>query len=177
MLKSALISSSLLVVVAGCMASHAGSAAAPAMASPPPAAPTPVGLVDQCPMHVAGTQVALSDTPTGVAIDFTTTGDVGELRARVHHMASMHDQMSGGHDPGIMNDSSMMMPPSHAAANDIDGGAHLVLIPVDPAQLDALRATAHRHVDMMRGGECPMMKMNNMNMMGDDHASHHGGGM
>ncbi len=32
-----------------------------------------------------------SDTSDGIAIGFTTSGDVADLRARVHHLADMHD--------------------------------------------------------------------------------------
>lgn len=149
MLKSVLIASLVIALGAACGSAQHGSAAA----TPPAAKP------DRCPMHVAGTEVAASDTESGAALTFTTTGDVGELRARAHEMARMHDDMAvGGHEMGMMKDMPMTMPPAHASAEDIDGGARVTLTPIDPAKLDALRSAAHHHVDMMRGGDCPMMR-------------------
>jgi hypothetical protein len=55
--------------------------------SPPPVASGAGGM---CPMQVQGTQVAAEDTQDGVALLFTTSGDVAELRKRVHHLAEKH---------------------------------------------------------------------------------------
>jgi hypothetical protein len=43
-----------------------------------------------CPMSVQGTTVTASDIDGGIALTFVTpTGDVSELRRRVHRMAEM----------------------------------------------------------------------------------------
>ena len=116
-----------------------------------------------CPMRVPGTQVSTTETPDGVAIVFTTSGDVAELRARARKMASMHEHMmSGGGEMdsgGMMGSGKMMMTmvPSKARAEDIDGGVRIVITPNDPAQLAALRDHVRRHVEQMKSGECPMM--------------------
>lgn len=127
-----------------------------------------------CPMMNAGTQVATSDTSDRVAIVFTTTGDVADLRARVRHMADMHNQMAGAKDMqgggmqgGGMQGSGMQgsgkgmmgmqMVPSRASVEDVPGGARLVLVPTDPSQLGALRQQARMHAEMMQQGQCPMM--------------------
>ena len=50
-----------------------------------------------------------------------------------------------------------MMPTATAAAEDIEGGARLILQPKDPAQLGALREHVRMKAQRMAGGECPMM--------------------
>jgi len=131
-----------------------------------------------CPMAVAGTRLTVDDTEAGVAMVFTTTGDVADLRARVRRMAEMHARMSGmmgggmhggmkdGGMHGGMKDGGMHggkgggmmgMVPSEANAVDIDGGARLELRPRDPNQLAELRAHARTHAQQMASGQCPMM--------------------
>ena len=115
-----------------------------------------------CPLDVAGTQVVIADVDGGVVLAFTTPGDVAELRVRVHHMADMHAMhdmhrmhgpMSHGH-MGISAPLQMRMVPVQAAVADIDGGARVTLTPIDPAQLEALRAQARDHESMMHEGGC-----------------------
>lgn len=130
------------------------------------------GMMEMCPMKVEGTTSSVSDTGDGVAISFTTsTGDVAELRRRVHHMAEMHERhhgmkgegMMGGHNEAPPSPGSspkkMMMVPSTATVNDVEGGARIVLVPKDPARLAELRQHARDHVGRMSRGECPMMAM------------------
>ncbi|MCE9572956.1 MAG: hypothetical protein K8W52_07345 [Deltaproteobacteria bacterium] len=152
MLKPALLS---FLVGAGC----AARAPAPAPAPDRP----PMATADRCPMHVVGTTVAGADSVTGEDIAFTTSGDIDGLRSRVHEMAAMHGKMAGGdHASGGMKDMAMMkdmpmMPSSHAVVADTAAGATIALTPDDPAQLGALRTAARHHVEMMQGGDCPMM--------------------
>src|SRR5678815_816772 len=50
------------------------------------------GMGMMCPMNLQGASMAVSDTPTGVALSITTSKpeDVAELRRRAEQMASMH---------------------------------------------------------------------------------------
>lgn len=155
---------------------------------PPATEPTANSAVSphgsgMCPMHVPGTQVSVEDTSDGVAKVFTTTGDVTELRRRVHQMAERHEQMSkdhpmgpggagpGGMGPGMgagpgpgmgaghMGDHKHMMAhavPSTARAEDIDRGARLNLTPKDPTKLAELRAHVRERAAHMASGQCPM---------------------
>ena len=41
---------------------------------------------------------------------------------------------------------------------NIDGGARMIFVPVDPSELDALRAHFREH--MGASGDCPMMSRN-----------------
>lgn len=109
-----------------------------------------------CPAAVPGTEVSVENTPDGVALSFTSTNDVAEVRRRTRAMAAMHEHMM--ESGGMMEPGEMMMVPSSARAEEIDGGARIVLTPTDPAQLAALRAHVHAHANQMASGHCRMMK-------------------
>jgi hypothetical protein len=180
----------LAVALGGC-ASKQQNAEPPARGTTATAQPPPQPRTSaMCPMMIdpATTQVSTSDTSDGVAIAFTTTSDVNEMRARVHHMADMHNQltgiregemdsgmqhreMPGGTQGGIgtQNDTTLgdeipshehlpgrQMVPSTATAEDVPGGARVVLVPADLSQLTALREDARLRADMMKRGQCPM---------------------
>lgn len=149
------------------------------------------GMADECPMQVDGTSVTAENVEGGVALSFTTTGDVAELRRRVARMAEMHNRhasgeggmgmraAAGGDDSpskqedrggmmggGMRNGGMMgggggktMMPPSQARAQDVEGGARIVLTPVDPAKAATLQERAGKMAKRMSSGECPMMSM------------------
>ena len=125
----------------------------------------PGGMSEMCPEKVPGTTARAEDVEGGAALSFTTTGDVAEVRRRVQHMAEMHNQHHGAADGkgsmgmmgGSMGMMSEMMPPSTARAEDVDGGARLILTPEKPADLTAVREKVHKHAEMMAGGQCPMM--------------------
>lgn len=58
-----------------------------------------------CPGMVAGTTVRAVDIDGGAALEFTTTGDVAEVRRRAAHMAEMHAKHGTN---GGMADCGMM---------------------------------------------------------------------
>jgi hypothetical protein len=64
---------------------------------------TGMGMMEQCPMTVPGTQAAAEETPDGEAITFTTSSPdaVTELRSRVHAMAEMHNRHHAGGQMGM----------------------------------------------------------------------------
>lgn len=62
-------------------------------------------MAQMCPMQVEGTTRQLVKLDDAVAVDFTTTGDVDELRRRVLKMAQMHEKMHG--DGGQMEHGQM----------------------------------------------------------------------
>lgn len=59
------------------------------------------GMAGMCPMQVEGTTVRAADVEGGVALTFTTSGDVAELRRRVAHMAEMHGHHGEHHGHGM----------------------------------------------------------------------------
>jgi hypothetical protein len=128
-----------------------------------------MGMGDQCPMFVAGTTVQTKDTSDGMAMMFTTTGDVAELRRRVHVMADhMNAHSSGGggmgmHGTGMGPDAGMgmgggMMGGMHSQVEDVDHGARLKMTAADPAKLNEMRQHMKQHVQMMNQSHgCSMM--------------------
>lgn len=140
-----------------------------------------------CPMAVPGTQVTVSDTRGGVALTFTTrTGDVRDLRHRVQTLAhhyemhpqggmmqwqNMHGGMGQSHGMGMghgrgqgmgqgqgMGMGAGPMPRVHATVEDLPGGARVILTPVDPSDLAALRTRVHLHAQRMQSGQCWMRR-------------------
>lgn len=145
------------------------------------------GMAGMCPMGVEGTTTRVEDVQGGAGVAFTTPGDVPELRRRVARMSEMYNahrsdghgpmmQMQGGmqgghmqsghmqsghmqsgHMHGGMMQGAMMMPPSTARAEEIEGGARLVLTPRDPAQLSTLRENIQQMAGGMASGQCPII--------------------
>jgi hypothetical protein len=124
-------------------------------------------MMAMCPMNVEGTHVAATDVASGEQIAFTTTGQVSELRSRVHGMAAMHDQHHGdaGAHAGMMGGGmggaghamgGTIMPPSHATVLDTEAGATLILTPNDPADLARLQQAVHVHVEHLEKDGCGM---------------------
>lgn len=140
-------------------------------------------MAAMCPMGVEDTSVRAEPVEGGVAMVFTTTGDVAELRRRVAHMAQMHQRRQAavgeegmGHmqhrqsaqrdGEGMMREGMMgggmlagrmMDMPHEVRAEDIEGGARLVISPLDPQDLPELRAEVEEHAAQMESGRCPMM--------------------
>jgi hypothetical protein len=103
-----------------------------------------------CPMEVPGTTVVATEIEGGSSLAFsTTTGDVQDLRNRVRRMSEMHGQ-------GGMMKSPGMMPAVNTSAEDIVGGAQIILHPKNPVDLGALREHVAMKATRMASGECPM---------------------
>jgi hypothetical protein len=76
-------------------------------------------------MQTPGTNVVTNDTGDGVAIVFTTTGDVSDLRTQVRQMADQHNGMAGtgpGQDvsPGNPGEAA----PGATVGGDMHGGVN-----------------------------------------------------
>jgi hypothetical protein len=52
-----------------------------------------------------------------------------------------------------------MMPASTASAEDVEGGARLILRPEDPSRLEPLREHVRMKAERMAQGGCPMMEL------------------
>ncbi len=150
-------------------------------------------MEQMCPMQVEGTTRELIELDDAVAMEFTTTGDVDELRRRVERIAQRHDMMhreghrmhrGPGHRHGedrprhrgrmhgemseemrqMHRQMMQMMTDVTVETEEIDGGIRLHFIPDDSEQLDELYQMMQQHTQMMEEqGRCPMMQM-----MGDD---------
>jgi hypothetical protein len=73
---------------------------APDMAPSPPAAAGP------CPTDVQGTVANMEETPEGIAITFTTAGDVAAVRLRVQRLADLHNQRHAERMQVIMHEQT-----------------------------------------------------------------------
>jgi hypothetical protein len=121
-----------------------------------------------CPVAIEGATVDVEDTADGIALTFRTpTSDEADIRARAAHMARMYElhgtgmrpgrgPMSGRRGPG--RGSMMRLPAVTASVEEVAGGARVVLVPKDPAALDALRTQVREHRALMGSGQCPMFR-------------------
>ncbi len=140
-------------------------------------------MMQMCPMEVEGTTRQVVKLDDGVALDFTTTGDVEELRNRVQNMAQKHGEMHGeggmmhgkGHGEGDMMGGEMhakmtdeqrqmrqqmrqMMAGATVGTEQITDGMRMTFTPKDAAQTDELFQMMDEHSEMMgEQGQCPMM--------------------
>jgi hypothetical protein len=143
------------------------------------------GPMAGCAMAVPGAEVAVTDVPAGAALEFTTPSEqnVAELRTRVHAMAEMHEAHhgegamaggmhgemhgavppggsagSGGTGSGAAPEHAVMMPPStRAVAEEVEGGARIVITAEDPADIERVRSAARMHAAHWREfGTCEL---------------------
>lgn len=115
--------------------------------------PTQRGQVtsSMCPSEVPGVAIAAADTADGVAISFTAPADqVEELRARVRHMAAMHERHH------VAGRGHMAMPDSDTRVEEIEGGSRITFTPANPDEVGQLRTHVRQRVEQMRAGGCPM---------------------
>lgn len=116
-----------------------------------------------CPLGVTNARVTYEETPTGVALLFTTTPEhVAELRARASDAAAMHgagQHVGAGHDgphgegKGRHGLQPSTLPRAMGAAEDLPDGARVRFTPVDPKDLQLLRRKLQdRATEMMLEG-------------------------
>jgi hypothetical protein len=142
-----------------------------------------------CPMAL-GSEIAVADTPDGIALTFTTKpANVAELQRRIEMWAAMRsfDRPT----PPMMQGYSM---PATVKYEAIENCARLTLTPHYPVKLSEFRARVQARVEEMKKGECAMMRdmmqgmmkgmmkgMMDRDMMkgmdksdkSDDHSGHH----
>ncbi len=141
--------------------------AAACASDPPPASsvpPAPIG--SRCALGVSGAHVDVADSHGGVDLTFTTGDSVENLRARAREAAKMHGRgahaglgHAGRHGLGDGRGEShglrlWSMPPAYAQVHDIDNGALLTLVAVDPARRDELRTKVRERVSELQRAPC-----------------------
>ncbi len=158
----------ILPVVTSAVALLAGSAigcSTGAASAPPPSlsAPPPNTQIHKgCPLGVRDAVVAVSDTPQGVELVFTSDDKVGELRMRVRDAAEMHGtgakagaghegRHAGGGEHGLQ---PMQLPPARADVDEVEHGARMRLSPIDPADRSTLRIKVREHAAKMPAAAC-----------------------
>lgn len=156
-----LLSAVVLVIITGTACTRAPSARLETRSAALP--PSPTG----CPNTVAGTQMTLSDTADGIAITYTTTGNVVELRRRA---ASLAERMSAHSGTGMQarhgstgasarrrRRNRETLPAVTAHVEAVPDGARVVVVPIDHGQRDAVREQVRRHELTMLEGDCAWM--------------------
>lgn len=133
-----------------------------------------------CPMEIPGVRVAMSEVKGAIALDFTTNGDVMELRQRVHQLAAPQNNATMSNDSagGDMQGSGgreMHHDVAHistrATVQDLPNGARVVFTPADPGQLDALRTQAQTQVSQLNQGDCSSLEINGVMLRGPNNGN------
>ena len=112
-----------------------------------------------CPMRVSGTTVTSSDVEEGVALYFTTSGDVNELRQRVRELATTHahDGASPSDACGcpLLGDRGVpLMAEASTSAEPTPGGARLLLVPNERNEVVRLRARVAESLTRFAASHC-----------------------
>jgi hypothetical protein len=119
-----------------------------------------MSMMQNCPMKVAGVDLAVANVDTGIALTITTkSGDVAELRRRTESMVKMHTPSANASMHGGMMAFSIKY-------EEVPNGARLTLAPKDLAQLEEFRAKVRQHAEQMKQGDCSMMQGMMQGMMG-----------
>jgi hypothetical protein len=115
-----------------------------------------------CALGVAGASVVAEDTPDGIALSFTSKDKPDELRERVRDAAAQYGPgqglglgHSGRHGDGAEHGLKMMQAPAaRSVATDIQGGATIRFVPVDPTFIAELRTKLHDRASVMNALTC-----------------------
>ena len=128
-----------------------------------------------CPMEIPGSRVTVGEINGGIALDFTTTGDVTELRSRVRALAAGPSDTSmtksaGGDQQGsggreMHHDVTAQT--TRTQVKDLPNGARIIFIPSDPGQFDSLRAEAQQQAQRLNQGDCSGLAVNGLNLGGN----------
>lgn len=131
-------------------------------------APSPTPRLTQgeaphgCPLGVGGATVIAEETPGGIALSFTSVDKPEEIRERANDAAAQHGRFARtgrGHDGrhaegGFHGLQMMQMPAARSVAVDIDGGARVSFVPIDPADKEVLRTKLRDRADAMNALSC-----------------------
>jgi hypothetical protein len=117
----------------------------------------------RCPLLLSSVTVVSKDVDEGVALDFTTSGDIAELRHRVREIATTHSHDAFGGDdecgcPLIGNDGAPLMAEASTSAEPTPGGARLVLVPNERSEVLRLRARVSERLQRLAVTDCPVQR-------------------
>lgn len=126
---------------------------------PPPARPPPRPA---CPLGVEDATVVAENTADGIALIFTSSSHVQDLRERGRDAAKLHgpfgrlgkghdDRHGGGSHHGLQAGA---LPQARASAEDIEGGVRVTLVPLDPSELESLRTRATARANKIATTPC-----------------------
>lgn len=108
--------------------------------TPRPAKPQLASLDrDYCPLELDGATLAVKETELGVALEFTSYGDVAELRRRVRKLGHVETAVAHGRHLEDVDGGARIVFPAElrreveAVADQLDAGACVVVLPTTPA--------------------------------------------
>ena len=142
---------------------------APVQQGTDPLGATRAPMEDACPAAIEGVRVTVEDTDGGVALRFTgEEADLQELRQRAAALGRTYDALprqsgspvppmtpEGRTEPAAGVSAQLRDTPAAAATvEDIEGGARVILVPEEQAQLDVLRDSVRAHARRMQTGQC-----------------------
>ena len=142
---------------------------APVQQGTDPLGATRTPMEDACPAAMDGVRVTVEDTDGGVALRFTgEQADLHELRQRTTALGRTYDTLprqagspvptmtpEGRTEPAAGVSAQLRdTPASSATVEEIEGGARLILVPEEQAQLDVLRDSVRAHARRMQTGQC-----------------------
>ena len=115
-----------------------------------------------CPLGVSGGTVTVENTPDGAALSFRSKNRVDEMRERANDAAAQHGPGQGlgrGHEGkhaegGEHGLQVMQMPASRSVATDIEGGARIVFVAVNPADTESLRSKLRERASFLNAATC-----------------------
>jgi hypothetical protein len=149
--------------LAACEPKHGSTPPAEPRANAP-AAGGAATVEDACPVQVPATTVTVVNAKGAVVMYFTTTkANLEELRRRVSLLARLGTPPAGAEarpaatptpGPPWVYGAQPELVPLHATAQEVSDGAALTLTPLDPDDLEQLRAYARNHAERMRLGRC-----------------------
>ncbi|HTJ44603.1 MAG TPA: hypothetical protein VL463_21005 [Kofleriaceae bacterium] len=128
-----------------------------------------------CPMDVPGVKVALGEVKGAIVLDFTTNGDVMELRTRVHKLAEPQNNAAMANDSAAGDTQGSGGREMHhdvahidarATTQDLPNGIRVIFTPADAGQLDALRAQTQLQVSQLNQGDCSGLEINGHQLRG-----------
>ena len=112
---------------------------------PRPAKPSIASLDrDYCPLELDGATLAVKDTELGVALEFTSYGDVAELRRRVRKFGDVATAVAQGrHLEDVEGGARIVFRAElrrevEAVAEKLEAGACVAVLPTKPATDDAV---------------------------------------
>lgn len=99
---------------------------------------------DFCPLELDGATLAVKDTELGVALEFTSYGDVAELRRRVRKFGHIESAVAQGRRLEDVEGGARIVFPAElrneveAVAEKLEGGACVAVLPTKPATDDGV---------------------------------------
>jgi hypothetical protein len=112
-----------------------------------------------CPLRLPGATLTSSEVLEGVALYFTTSENVDELRQRVRDLAITHAHEGAAPDdpcgcPLLGNDGTPLMAEASTSAEPTPGGARLLLVPNERSEAVRLRTRVAERLERLAAEAC-----------------------